>query len=92
MGKGGFCDGGALLASIDPLFEAHELPRSPGSVFGGLTVVTSTAVPRGCALLYSEPTAEQQLEMTGMTLLERAAYMHRKGKAKLMRFEEEPRG
>lgn len=70
-----------------PEFTAQELPRSPGSVFGGLTIISSSAVPPGCALAFAEPTEDQRREMAGMSVLERAEYMHRKGKATLMRFD-----
>ena len=86
-----FYDGGALLGQGQPppKFEALDLPRSPGSVFGGLTVITSSAVPPGCALLYAEPSVQQQREMAGMTVLERAEYMHRNGRATVICWDEE---
>jgi len=75
-----------------PVFAAVTLPEAPGSVFGGLTIITSTAVAPGRAMLFSEPSPEQKREMVGVSPLEQAAYLHKHGRAVMVRFEEEGGG
>ncbi len=60
-----------------------------GPVFGGPTIIASTAVPPGCVFMFAPLSAEQEREAAGMTTLERAEYLVRNGKAAMVRFGKE---